>query len=161
MFVLKPGIKADQILRWALPERVFFACGACHILAYSFMKRWPDAGYSATWIKPAAGFTGNHIFVSRGNCAFDYHGHSDRSALLSHTWRKARRWWPGWDAELIPLPPEVLVSDVLSKSYPGLWLREPGQFLYDALPRANAFLEGFPSPPPVASECGHAPRPLL
>jgi hypothetical protein len=25
--------------RWGLPERVFFACGACQILAYAFLER--------------------------------------------------------------------------------------------------------------------------
>jgi hypothetical protein len=161
MFVLKPGIKDDPVRRWALPERVFFASGACHILAYAFMRRWPDAGYAATWIKPAAGFTGNHVFVSRGEWAFDYHGHSCRRALLAHTWRKSRRWWPGWDADLIPLPPKVLISERLSKTYPGLWLREPRQFLHDALPRAEAFLDRFSLPSQVATDCGHAPRTLL
>jgi hypothetical protein len=149
MYVLKPGIKHDPLRRWALPERVFFASGACHILAWAFMRRWPEADYAATWIKPAAGFTGNHIFVSRGDASFDYHGHSSRDALLAHTWLKARRWWPGWDAELIQLPADVLISEPLSKTYPGLWLREPGQFLYDALPRADAFLDRFPAPPPA------------
>ena len=31
--------KKDPQMRWALPDRVFFACGACHILAYAFMAR--------------------------------------------------------------------------------------------------------------------------
>ena len=86
--------------------------------------------------------------MARGDRAFDYHGHSPRQHLLDHTWRKARRWWPGWDAELIPLPPEVLISEALSKTYSGLWLREPGQFLHDAMPRANAFLDRFAAPKP-------------
>lgn len=32
MYLLKPGIKEDPVRRWNLPDRVFFACGACHIL---------------------------------------------------------------------------------------------------------------------------------
>jgi hypothetical protein len=28
-----------------------------------------------------------------------------------------------------------------SRGYDGLWLREPGQFLHDALPRADRFLD--------------------
>jgi hypothetical protein len=30
--------KSDQAMGWALPDRVFFACGACHILAYAFSR---------------------------------------------------------------------------------------------------------------------------
>jgi hypothetical protein len=41
----------------------------------------------------------------------------------------------------------VLISEKLSRQYEGLWLREPEQFLQDALPRASAFLQRFPPPP--------------
>lgn len=146
MFRLKPGIKGDPVLRWQLPDRVFFACGACHILAYAFLQRYPQAGYAATWIRPKPGFTGNHIFVSRDDRIFDYHGHSDRVRFFNHEWRSARRWWPGWEADLVPLPTHVLVNEALSKTYPGLWLRQPDQFLHNALPRAEAFLDRFRPP---------------
>ena len=43
-----PGYrKSDAVMRWALPDRVFFACGACHILAYAFLRRWGQAGQQA------------------------------------------------------------------------------------------------------------------
>jgi hypothetical protein len=45
------------------------------------------------------------------------------------------------------LPSNVLVSEARSRTYDGLWLREPGQFLHNALPRAQAFLDRFPPPP--------------
>ncbi|WP_246878893.1 hypothetical protein [Thalassospira sp. ER-Se-21-Dark] len=32
--------KNDPVMRWNLPDRVFFACGACHILAHAFLKRY-------------------------------------------------------------------------------------------------------------------------
>lgn len=92
------------------------------------------------WIKPNAGFTGNHIVAVSGDVAVDYHGVSNWDRLLDHTRRKAQRWWPGWDCSVIELPSDVLVSEQLSKTYEGLWLREPGQFLHNALPRAEAFL---------------------
>jgi hypothetical protein len=74
MYVVADGVKQDPARRWSLPERVFFACGACHILAYAFLKAYPSSGYAPLWIKPAEGFTGNHIVVVRGEMAFDYHG---------------------------------------------------------------------------------------
>lgn len=134
-----------------MPDRVFFANGACHILAYAFLTRYPGTG-RAIWFRPRAG-VGNHIFVDGGEWAFDYHGYSERGRFLAHSAARAKRVWPGWDADLIELPLDVLVSEAKSKTYDGLWLREPGQFLHDALPRAYAYLDRRPRPPlagPVA-----------
>jgi hypothetical protein len=145
MYIIDPAVKNHPARRWALPDRVFFACGACHILAFAFLERYPHSGFKPIWIKPGKGYTGNHIFVSNGATAFDYHGYSDVRKLMTHTRAKAGRWWPGWTAELVELPHDVLVSEVKSKQFDGLWLREPGQFLRDALPRARAFLARFGS----------------
>lgn len=147
MYVLAPGVKQDPVRRWALPDRVFFAAGACHILCFAFLRRWPQAGAAPLWFRPAPGFTGNHIVAAAPGWVFDYHGYSRPAAFRAHMWAKAQRWWPGWSAEEITLPPQVLVSEAESKTYRGLWLREPGQFLHDALPRAEAFLDRFPPPP--------------
>lgn len=146
MYVLKPGIKQDQVRRWDLPERVFFARGACHVLAYAFLDAYRQAGFRAIWIKPAPGHTGNHIVIVRDDLAFDYHGYSSWTRLLAHTHAKANRWWPGWRAELVPLPMDVLISEAKSRAIEGLWLREPRQFLHDAMPRARDFLRRFPDP---------------
>ncbi|WP_422002653.1 hypothetical protein [Reyranella sp.] len=143
----KRGYRKDNAtLRWSLPDRVFFACGACHILAYAFLERWGTPGMQALWIRPAAGQTGNHVFVDGGDWVFDYHGYANRPQFLAHVWRGARRRWPGWDATLVPLPRDVLISEQKSRGYDGLWLREPGQFLHDAMPRANAYLDRFRAP---------------
>jgi len=40
----------------------------------------------------------------------------------------------------------VLVSEETSRRYDRLWLREPRQYLHDALLRAHAFLARFPGP---------------
>jgi len=146
MYRVEGSKKRDPHLRWALPDKVFFACGACHVLAYAFLLKHADLGGRAIWLKPDPGFTGNHIFVASRDWVFDYHGYSDPGRYLCHTFSKARRWWPGWNAELIELPPDVLVSERKSRSYDGLWLREPTQFLQDALPRAHAFVGRFPPP---------------
>ena len=148
MYVLRPGTKDDPVRRWALPDRVFFASGACHILAYAFLSKYAARGYSARWIKPAKGYTGNHIVAVQEDSAFDYHGYSNWADLLLHMQTKAERWWPGWSAEIIPLPFEFLISEEKSRTFDGLWLREPKQFLHDALPRAENFLSRFGNPPP-------------
>ena len=146
MYIIDPAIKQDSARRWALPDRVFFAAGACHILAYAFLERFPAAGFKPIWMKPRAGYVGNHIIVTDGAVAFDYHGYSRLPALVAHAHAKAGRWWPGWSAELIDLPVDVLVSERKSRQYDGLWLREPQQYLRNALPRAHAFLARFPGP---------------
>lgn len=78
--------------------------------------------------------------------AFDYHGYSDWERLFAHIAAKANRWWPGWEAEVVPLPVEVLISEEMSRRHEGLWLREPRQFPHGALPRAHGYLRRFPPP---------------
>lgn len=151
MYRVPRAVKADPVRRWGLPDRVFFACGACHILAHTAIRRWPEAGFEALWIRPVEGFTGNHIVAVAGGRAVDYHGWSDWERLLAHTRAKARRWWPGWDCTIMPLAPEVLVSEALTRRHEGLWLREPGQFLHDPMRRAERFLDRLPVEDPL---CG-------
>jgi len=147
MYRLRPGTKSNPEKRWTLPDRVFFASGACHILVYAFLERFPDAGFRPLWIRPTAGFTGNHIVaVNNAGRAFDYHGMAPFDRLYAHIHAKANRWWPGWTASLVELPKDALVSESKSRTYEGLWLREPKQFLHNALPRAERFLERFAFP---------------
>jgi len=134
------------VRRWHRPDRQFFANGACHILAFAFLERHAAAGFRARWIMPAEGFIGNHIYVTNGVHAFDYHGFSREQRLLDLVFRRARRFHPGWDATLVELPTEVLVSERRSRQIDGLWLREPKQFLRDALPRARGFLDRYCEP---------------
>jgi len=143
MFLPKINVKDDPIGRWHRPDRHFFANGACQVLAFAFLEQYPDLGFQARWIKPDDGLSGNHIYVTDGIDAFDYHGLTTEQRLLSLVFRRCRRFFPGWDATLIDLPTEVLVSEHRSKQIEGLWLREPKQFLHDALPRARTFLNRF------------------
>ena len=153
MYRIEGFKKQDAEIRWKLPDRVFFACGACQVLSFAFLEAHCLPGAQALWLKPAPGFTGNHIFVACEGWIFDYHGYSAREQFLAHTFRKAQRWWPGWQADLVPLPRDVLVSEAKSRTFDGLWLREPGQFLHDAMPRANAFVRRFAGPPGAGDVC--------
>ena len=143
MFFPKINVKNDPDKRWHRPDRHFFANGACQVLAYAFLERYPGLEFRARWIKPTAGFTGNHIYVTDGINAFDYHGLATEQHLLALGFRRCRRFFPGWDATLVDLPTDVLISEQRSRQIEGLWLREPKQFLHDALPRARKFLDGF------------------
>jgi hypothetical protein len=143
MFFPKFDVKNDPERRWHRPDRHFFANGACQILAFAFLERYPDLGFHARWIKPTAGFGGNHIYVTDGIHAFDYHGLTTEQRLLAFGFKRGRRFFPGWDATLVDLPTDALVSEARSRRIEGLWLREPKQFLYDAMPRARNFLDRF------------------
>jgi hypothetical protein len=146
MFYPKRNVKRIPELQWALPDRIFFACGACHILAYAFLERYPNRGFQPIWIRPASGFTGNHVVATDGETAFDFHGYSSWAKLLAHARRKNAQRMPGWNCTLVELPPDVLISEEKSKTYDGLWLRGPQQYLHDALPRARAYLSRFKPP---------------
>ena len=63
---------------------MFFACGACHILAFAFLERYGSSALKAIWIKPASGFTGNHIFIAANDWVFDYHGYSYREHFFTY-----------------------------------------------------------------------------
>jgi hypothetical protein len=106
-----PGAKRDPIKQWALPDGVFFAAGACHMLAFAFLERYPHSGFEAKWIRPAPGHTGNHIVVVRDDgCVFDYHGFSEWSRYWTHAVRRANQWWPGWSAAVVSIRTDALVS---------------------------------------------------
>lgn len=142
-----PGYsKHDPVMRWALPERVFFACGACHILAEAFLERYGEAGHRIVWIRPKPGFWGNHVFIQGRDWVFDYHGYSDPVRFIAHERKCAERYLPGWDGDLVDIPRAVLTSEAKSREILGVWHREPGQFLHNALPRARRYLDRFPAP---------------
>jgi hypothetical protein len=103
------------------------------------------------WFHPHTGFTGNHIVVARDGWIFDYHGYSHRQTYIEHCFRRARQKWTSWDAEIKPIPRAVLISEEKSRQIDGLRLREPKQFLHDALPRAEHFLDRFAPPPTVSA----------
>ena len=156
MYVIDRAKKGDLWRHWSLPDRVFFACGACQVLAYVAEESFRDAGFQPYWLRPAIGYRGNHIILSDGRYAFDYHGWTRLDRLLDHAFRKANRWWPGWSCEVLPIAPDVLISEPNSKAI-GLHLREPGQFLHNALPRARKFLAARP-PPHELRQAGHPPE---
>jgi hypothetical protein len=143
------GAKRDPIKQWSLPDRIFFAAGACHMLAYAFLERYPDCGFSPVWIRPSPGHTGNHIVLLTDERVFDYHGFSTWPHYWAHTLRRANQLWPGWSADLVSIRPQALVSRRHAQDYAGLWMKEPQEYLLDPLARARRYLQRFPAPPVV------------
>ena len=138
MYVLKHGIKKDPVRRWALPDRIFFGHGACPILAGAYLKRPPLAGFHAEKIVPAEDFAGNHIYVTNGVLAFDYHGYSlPRPAARRITGRAGRAGYAGWDCTIETVDFDLLdTADLNQRKMLG-----PDQYLHDPVARADRFIE--------------------
>ena len=69
MYRVEAGVKGDPARRWALPDRVFFACGACHVLASAFLERHAGADKELGVVVL--------VVADRG----DEHGHGARERL--------------------------------------------------------------------------------
>lgn len=137
MYRLKPGVKQDPARRWALPDRVFFGHGACHILAGVYLSRPPQPGFYAERVLPGDGFAGNHIFVTNGVVAFDYHGCSKRLNLLQHhTAAWAKNSDPGWHCTLQRVDFDLLNTAALNARK----MLGPDQYAGDPITRAAAFI---------------------
>lgn len=137
MYRLKPGVKKDPFRRWALPDRIFFGNGACAILAGVFLRNPPLSGFYAERIIPIEGFAGNHIYVTDGEIAFDYHGYSLRQRLLYyHTTEWSNRYSEGWACTLEYVKFDLLNTCDLNDHK----MLGPDQYLRDPIPRARNYL---------------------
>lgn len=123
--------------RWHRPDRVFFAKGACHVLAEVFLRRHATQGFRPVLIWPAAGFRGSHLFVTDGATVFDWHGYSAYEPFLTHALDKLRRQQAGWAGELIPVEGSP-AAEAFCTQYNH---RRPEEFYGDVIARADGFLD--------------------
>lgn len=136
MYWISGKKKRDPHLRWALPDRIFFGRGACHILAGAYLRLLPSSGFYAERIIPDAGHSGNHIYVTDGIIAFDFHGYTVRERLLAQHRRGWSARYPGWSRRIEPVDFDLLNTEALNARK----MLGPDQYLYDALDRAQRFL---------------------
>jgi hypothetical protein len=136
MYVLKPGIKEDPRRHWALPDRIFFGRGACHILAGVYLQRPPLTGFYAERIIPVGSARGSHVYLTDGFVAFDCLGYSARRRLLDHHGKGCSRHYPGWDCVIETVDFDLLDTAELNRRN----MSGPDQFLSDAAARARAYL---------------------
>ena len=133
MYALKSGIKENPEKRWALPDRIFFGFGACHILAGVFLETPPLPSFHAERIIPHEGYWGNHIYVTDGVIAFDYHGYSRRDRLLAHYIKGWSDRYPGWGYTLEKVGFDLLDTNALNSRK----MLGADQYLHNAIPRAH------------------------
>ncbi|MDA4847915.1 hypothetical protein [Hoeflea poritis] len=136
MYWPKPGTKSDPVLRWNRPDRIFFGYGACHVLAGVYLDMQPLWEFYAERIVPNEGYSGNHVYVTDGAIAFDFHGYSGRERLLAHHWRGWSKRYPGWNATIKRVDFDLLDTAALNARK----MLGPDQYLHDPLQRARGFL---------------------
>lgn len=136
MYQLKPGIKSNPQRRWNLPDRIFFGHGACHILAGVFLEIMHLPDFYGEQIIPGEGFSGNHIYVTNGSIAFDYHGYSARERLIDHHMRGWSDRYHGWNAQIYQVDFPLLDTAALNARK----MRGPDQYLHDPVERAKRFI---------------------
>lgn len=139
MYFLRPGIKANPERRWALPDRIFFGHGACHILAGVHLADFSGSGFRPLWIQPNEGYSGNHIILRNGEIAFDFHGYSCVDRLLAYHWRGWSSKFPGWSAHINEIDFDLLNTSELNAR----GMRGPNQYFGDPISRARRFLLNF------------------
>jgi hypothetical protein len=131
-----PDELASPELSWARSDRAFFAAGACHILAYCAIERWPGRALEMVYLRPAKGYAGHHVWASNGRIAFDFNGWCLETELLRANEEACRAEAPSWrySLELIPL------AD-LDEAFQTRRLRAPSQFPGNVLARAEAYID--------------------
>lgn len=136
MYWLSGKIKRDPIRRWALPDRIFFGRGACHILAGCYLDQGIGPHFYAEHIVPDPGFAGSHIFVTDGRISFDFHGYALRDRLLAHHWRGWQARYPNWSGQVARVTFDLLDTASLNARK----MLGPDQYHGDVLARAQTYL---------------------
>jgi hypothetical protein len=136
MYILDSWKKEDPVVRWNLPDRIFFGHGACHILAGVFLRQEVESSFKPFWIKSVK-HPGMHVFVSDGQIAFDYHGYSALDRLEKHHRKVWKHQFSDWTAEVEPVDYDLLDTTELNQRN----MRGPDQYLGDPIARARNFIQ--------------------
>lgn len=136
--------RADQMLSWRRSDKAFFAAGACHILAWTFLETYPSAGFYPVGLRRSGLAHAGHAYVSDGTWAFDHDGWSLEEELLGVTGCAHAR-----------LDPEIRIERLVLGSDLGAFCAEhncqnPSQFEFDPRPRALRYLSGFDRPDQIS-----------
>ena len=139
---------ADPVRSWQRDDVAFFAAGACHILAWRALARWPTDGLELIHLRPRRGDRGHHVYVTDGHRAFDFNGWTTEENLTRVNRDACRREDPGWACDRVVVDPAAFAAYCRTGG-----LRGPQEFPGDVVARADRFLElsAYEPPPPAAS----------
>lgn len=136
----------SRLADWERNDEIFFAAGACHILAHVFVEVYPGSGFRPFVIVPVDGECGYHVFVARDEIAFDARGYRARDRLIAEHVERQRARDASWDFRVTALDTPVVTPDFCARyrhrtfdDYP----RNPEA-------RALVYLSRFPAPERVA-----------
>ncbi|HSX06585.1 MAG TPA: hypothetical protein VLG92_02600 [Candidatus Saccharimonadia bacterium] len=146
LFDRTPKEKRDMFASWKRDDQAFFAAGACHILADLFVQLHMHEGFRMIHIKPDEGFTGNHVYASNGEWAFDHNGWTKETDLLIATEEAYQQKYPGWSYTKHTIQPTI---DALENFCKANNHRLPWQFAYLPWERAYSYIKRLPESPPV------------
>jgi hypothetical protein len=132
-----PEEKADERLAWARPDRAVFAAGACHVLAYRFIERMPEAEFRAIHIHPRGVDLPYHMFATDGTIAFDFNGFSDDVVLRRVNAEAMRTQDSSWEAEFVVIEDDLETFCRLNNCRP------PPMYPGDIIARADRYLDQF------------------
>ena len=145
LFDRTPDERRDMFKSWARSDQAFFASGACHTLAEVFVQLPAHEGYKMIYIKPAEGFTGNHVYASDGKWAFDHNGWTKEKELLAVTNAAYREKSPGWKYKRVVIEGSASALEDFCKAYNH---RLPWQFAHMPWERAYQYIAQFSADPP-------------
>lgn len=80
---------------------VFFAAGACHILAHMLLSLHPNESFDLIYTKTVNKQPANHTYASNGIWAFDVNEWSLEKGLLKVNETFAKDRYPNWNYERI------------------------------------------------------------
>lgn len=146
LFDRTPEERQDMFKSWVRSDQAFFASGACHILADLFVQLHQHEGYKMAHIKPAEGFTGNHVYASNGKWAFDHNGWTKEKELLATTSKAYRERYPDWEYERIVIESPMTSLEDFCKANNH---RLPWQYAYPPWERAYKYIAQFSATPPA------------
>lgn len=145
LFDRTPEQKKDIFASWERDDQSFFASGACHILADAFVQLHRDEGYKMVHLKPAEGFSGNHVYASNGTWAFDHNGWAREAELLEVTERAFVDRYPDWSYQRNEIEWTMTSLETFCRANNH---RLPWQYAYLPWERAYRYISKFSSRPP-------------
>ena len=125
---------ADQALSWARPDRSFFAAGACHILAWEFVKSSAGRNFQVMGLRRVGEPHTFHVFATDGAVALDFAGLRGRREMLTVIADAVAAERPGTTIEELELPVSLEGFCAAHRH------RLPGQFSGDVQARARRYL---------------------
>lgn len=128
--------RADEALSWARDDHRFFAAGACHILAWTFLEKYGRDRFAPVGIRYLPSPWVNHVYVSDGVRAFDFFGWTTEEELLTTSAGTAEGGMERVEIGGIDLETFCRLHNS----------RSPSDFHGDVRKRAGAYLTQFPPP---------------